>query len=239
MRPGPEPGNVGTDPSSGDTLEFQPITTGLAHRIDHVILGIDDLDRGVELLREATGVTASLGGAHPGRGTRNALVGLGRGCYLELLAPNPDDVAGPTVALEFARYQSLAPIGWAIGTRDIDGVLSAAGADTAREGGIRPGARHRPDGTSLRWRTLTPWSGPNPLLPFYIEWDRASAHPSTDLPRGCRLAGFALASPTADSLTATLQGAGVPISVAPSTRPEMLLTLDCAKGRISFRNVMP
>ena len=61
-------------------------------------------------------------------------------------------------------------------------------------------------------------------------------HPSTDLPQGCQLAGFALGSPAADSLTATLQGAGIPISVASSARAEMLLTLNCEMGLVSFRN---
>lgn len=64
-------------------------------------------------------------------------------------------------------------------------------------------------------------------------------HPSTDLPQGCKLAGFALGSPAADSLTAMLQGTRVPISVASSARAEMLLTLNCELGLVSFRNRVP
>src|SRR5215218_9908409 len=61
--------------------------------LDHVILGIDSLERGMRLLREATGVAPVVGGVHPGRGTRNALMALGDGRYLELLAPNYADTA--------------------------------------------------------------------------------------------------------------------------------------------------
>src|SRR5262245_57632531 len=55
--------------------------------VDHVILGINDLERGMREFESRTGVKAQRGGEHPGRGTQNALVGLGKGHYLEILAP--------------------------------------------------------------------------------------------------------------------------------------------------------
>jgi hypothetical protein len=60
------------------------VSTASAAQIDHVILGIDDLDRGVKAFEAATGVKPVYGGKHPG-GTRNALVSLGDGIYLEQL----------------------------------------------------------------------------------------------------------------------------------------------------------
>ena len=53
-----------------------------AAQVDHILLGIDDLDRGMEQFEKLTGVRPVYGGKHP-RGTHNALVSLGNGTYLE------------------------------------------------------------------------------------------------------------------------------------------------------------
>ena len=100
--------------------------------VDHIIVGTSDLEAGVEELEALTGVQAVIGGEHPGRGTRNALISLGPGHYLELLAPVPggvidefDDLAGGLKDLT-----ELTPLGWAGSSQDMDALaetLVAAG----------------------------------------------------------------------------------------------------------------
>jgi glyoxalase-like protein len=206
----------------------------LGVEVDHVMVAIDSLERGIALLRAATGLAPSYGGAHPGRGTQNALLSLGAGRYLELIAPNPEDAAGAAQAADFATFRVLTPIGWAVRTHDVNSLRAALVGRGLAGGQVVPGARLRPDGRTLRWRTLTPWGVPAGLLPFFIEWDPAGPHPSSDSPIGCTLAGLSLASPSPDSLRAMLIRAGARISVTAAPREAMSLTLDCPAGRVTL-----
>src|ERR1044072_5891173 len=97
-------------------------------QIDHILLAIDDLDRGVKQFEESTGVKPIYGGKHP-RGTHNALVSLGDGTYVEIIAVQkgvtpPDDLTG------LDQVHTLTPTGWAVSSEDsarLRSKLKAAG----------------------------------------------------------------------------------------------------------------
>ena len=227
--------------SAGDGRQpSRGATPAVPVALDHVILGIDSLERGVALLRAATGVSPVYGGAHPGRGTQNALLSLGDGRYLELLAPNPADTAAASSAdaRDLARHRTPTPIGWAFHVGDADSARAAFVAAGLEATAVRPGARDRPDGRRLSWRTVVPFGTSlgkaHEVLPFAIAWGPGTPHPSSDAPAGCTLERFAIVSPVADSIGALLARAGAPTQVEAGAREHVRIALRCPKGRITL-----
>ncbi len=209
-------------------------TAGIAV-VDHVIVSIDSLERGMAMLEQLTGVAPAMGGVHPGRGTRNALLSLGPTTYLELLAPNPADSAGPAMVEAMARFRDLTPSGWAVYTPNataLHGDISARGTALSE---LRPGSRATTTGDTLRWVTFAPpalaeeW-----LLPFFIEWVVPTPHPATTTPTGCTLAGMTLATPAPDSLRQHLTQLDLHVTVAAATGRTMRLTMECPAGRVTL-----
>lgn len=203
--------------------------------IDHVILGVNDLQKGIEELERLTGVRAVFGGAHPGRGTQNALLSLGEPYYLEILAPNPEESGDTESVRELRKLTTLTPIGWAASSEDLPALQDRLKSQGIETGEIRPGARNRPDGTRLAWKTLGFAPPASDLLPFFIDWEAGTAHPSTTSPAGCRLTGFAIEDPAPDSLRRSLRSANLQVEVREGREAGISISLDCPKGKVELR----
>jgi hypothetical protein len=219
----------------GTLLGFAPVV-GQSGRssdvgLDHVILGIDNLDRGIEQFAARTGVTPVRGGQHPGRGTENALASLGDGRYLELLAPVASGARGAPD--ERTQHPDLTFSGWALHTHALADVVARLRAAGATVDGPTPGSRRTPDGTLLQWRTAAV-SGPGlELAPFLIEWATGTAHPSVSAPGGCRFVSVDLAMPDPAPLQKFFAAVGYTANVQTGARA-MRVTLECPKGRVTF-----
>jgi hypothetical protein len=207
--------------------------------IDHLILGVNELDRGIRSLRLATGITPEFGGVHPGRGRQNALMSLGRGCYLELLAPNPRDTAADPSQSEFLKpLERPTPIAWAVRSDSLEQLRLGLIEHRVVVGEMHAGARARADGSRLSWRTLTPWAAANGialgLLPFFIQWDDLALHPSRTAPAGCRLERFELLAADPVAIQTALSAADVSVPIRPSPRDALIVTLAAPAGRVVF-----
>jgi hypothetical protein len=203
--------------------------------VDHLILGARDLDEGIRRFEERTGVRPLVGGEHPGRGTRNALVSLGPGLYIEILAPQANAPDSGRVA-ELRALTDLVPHGWAVFVGDVDAArrrLADAGLGLSE---IQPGSRARPDGSRLQWKTFEIEKPKIAGIPFFIRWGEGTTHPSQDSPGGCRLQRLRAVTPDGDAMRRAL--AALPLDVAAEAGPRagLDITLECPKGTVRFRD---
>jgi hypothetical protein len=199
---------------------------------DHILLGVSDLEAGIRRIEEHTGVRAKLGGAHPGRGTRNALLSLGRLHYLEIIAPDPAQADHPD-ELGLAQLSSPRIIQWAIHTEDIAAAKRIAEGACVKTIGPQPGSRQRPDGKILRWQTLG-IEETTPLVPFFIQWEAGSPHPSSDAPQLGTAKALRFETPQPDELRRVLLGAAIKADIRKSESPRIVLTVQTERGAIEI-----
>ncbi|MEN9805196.1 MAG: hypothetical protein RIS41_2043 [Actinomycetota bacterium] len=157
--------------------------------IDHLVYAVPDLAAAVSEIEELTGVAPIPGGAHVGRGTYNALLGLGGHTYLEIVGPDPAQ-PDPDAPRPFGIDDLTRPglVTWcARADRDLEqvaGDLRTIGDDV---GPIDAMSRRRPDGVVLEWRLTPPRLDDGGVIPFFIDWG-TTPHPTQSLPVG----GFVL-----------------------------------------------
>ncbi|HUF22586.1 MAG TPA: VOC family protein [Vicinamibacterales bacterium] len=212
----------------------QPAPAGVVV-IDHLILGIADLDRGIAEFEAKTGVRPVFGGVHPGRGTQNALASLGGGAYIEILAPNPkeENPAQPIDGLK--ALTTLTPVGWAAGTTDMFALQARLQGREIRHGAAMPGSRALPDGSRLQWSTVGIQQPAHDWMPFFIRWADPAKHPSLTTPAGCRLESLLIEHPNPDPLTHVFSTVQLKVPVRTSDRSRMTIVLECPKGRVTWR----
>jgi hypothetical protein len=143
----------------------------LAMRLDHVVYAArpDGLAATVEELEIKLGTLITEGGVHPRFGTRNAILPLAGGEYLEVVdvLDHPAAEKAPFGRAVKRRVEAGGGwLGWVVAVDDIGVVEQRLGRESVQ------GNRRRPDGLDLRWKQL----GVNglindPLLPFFVQWE--------------------------------------------------------------------
>jgi hypothetical protein len=203
--------------------------------LDHILLGCSDLDRGIALVEENTGVRPAIGGVHPGRGTRNALLSLGERRYLEIIAPDP----AQSEIVHYPQLRSMFDprlIGWAVHPPDIAAVAQQLRENKIAFTGPDDGSRKRPDGRVLTWKTINLADDRRGLLPFFIEWSADTVHPSTDAPKGCTLDYFDVMSTDPDELASTVKRIGLDVAVEHSDKTRLRALITGPKGDLGLSN---
>jgi hypothetical protein len=206
--------------------------------LDHILLGVSDLDHGIAWIQERSGARAIFGGVHPGRGTRNALLSLGPRRYLEIIAPDPEQAnatSGNDMVNRLRALQEPRLVGWAAHTDDLAKLVQKATAAGVAMENPRAGSRVRPDDKTLRWSSFALKKDFDGVLPFFIEWDRSSIHPSQDAPSGCTLQHFFIESPAVEEVRLVADKLGLEVELKPAKTSALRAGILGKKGAFEIR----
>jgi catechol 2,3-dioxygenase-like lactoylglutathione lyase family enzyme len=203
--------------------------------LDHILLGSRDLQEGINFVERLTGVRATFGGVHPGRGTQNALLSLGERRYLEIIAPDPAQPEGKNpMASGLLSLAEPRLVGWAAHPGSLSEFAEKLRAAGVVFEGPTPGSRKRPNGQLLKWQTISLADIASGLLPFFIEWSQDSVHPSVDAPKGCALRSFAAETPAPEKLAATLNTLSLDLPVEKGEQRRLHAVISGPKGNLEL-----
>jgi hypothetical protein len=148
-------------------------------RLDHLsyAAGPEGLASCVQRLGSQLGAGFTDGGLHPRFGTRNFVLALGGGVYLEVVEAldHPAVERAPFGRTVKARSEEGGGwLNWVVGVTDLEAIEHRLRRNAA------PGHRVRPDGYDLRWRQIgINETAEDRQLPWFIHWDSAkSEHPA-------------------------------------------------------------
>jgi hypothetical protein len=197
--------------------------------IDHVVIGVPDLEVVASRLYDDHGLVALAGGHHPAWGTANRIVPLGS-TYLELVAVvDPEVAAGSAFGTWIADMAAgRAGGGWAVRTHDMAATAERLGLD------VVAGSRVASDGRELRWQLAgLPQDGDvDRTLPFFISWAEGTSLPgSATVHHPAGVSALARLEVECDpaALDAWLDGCALPVDVVPGSRG--VTSVECATAR--------
>lgn len=218
---------------AGNVLQIQ--SDGLLAVVDHLVYATPDVQQGVERVERLLGVRATPGGQHPGRGTRNALLSLGPGRYLEIIGPDPEQPS-PVQARPFGIDDLKEPrlVTWAAKGQQLEQLASDAGRRGVTLGEVISGSRRRADGVLLSWRYTDPRTiVADGIVPFFIDWG-STPHPASTATPGASLIALRAEHPDAKQIQRTLSRLGLNLRVEPGPRSALIATISTPRGRVEL-----
>lgn len=209
--------------------------------LDHIIVYIDSLERGMSWFEQHAGVRPQyLGqirgkgrGPETGDGSEVAVLGLGESRFLFLVAAYPGEREHVELRRMFSRYVKPTPVGWAVRVADLESV-----AADAQMGGRWPSSRMFsiavPDGESVRWETTVSPDHPTSYAPVFVRWVTPLLHPSSIAPEGCLLESLYVVHPMAADIRQLLERVDVAAVVVTrdSNKIALDVTLTCVNGSV-------
>lgn len=203
--------------------------------LDHLVYAAPNLTQALDAISQSFGVSPLPGGAHPGWGTRNAILPLSPSTYLEIIGPDPQR-PGPDRPAVFGLDQLTQPrlTTWAAKATDLAAVVTRAHRLGVFLGQPRAGSRIRPDGIHLNWELTDPLTIlADGLIPFLIDW-RSSPHPGSTSAPAVTLLQFGGVHPKPDIVQRGLKALGLDLEVNPGPGPALTAVFETPRGRVTL-----
>jgi hypothetical protein len=205
--------------------------------IDHLVYTVPNLEAAIDELETKLGVRPAFGGYHDTQGTKNALINLDNGAYLEILAADDDNVSIPPPrwmgvdCLTKARMTR-----WAIKSEELPTDSKILRAYDEAMGTIFGGSRQTASGGWLRWEMILPTAEPEvEVIPFMVDWRKSDIHPHEVLPNmGCSLVELYATHPEPELIMPLLDQLGVSLRVEKGAQVDLRMLVECPNGIIEL-----
>jgi hypothetical protein len=211
------------------------------HYLDHIVLGVNDLDQGIVAFKRLTGTNPKKDGSDAQLGTHSAIVGLGENMFLEIIAPDPkvdsESIDQELKALVFDRLQTmdeLTPFGWAVGTSNLERTTFFARRAGSRSSEIMTGSRKRGWGRKEEWTWVRVTSPESRVMPIFVQWADESKRPQERAPKGCTLEELRVYSRSFKSVHALAATMQVDADVEGADEDALGFEMECPNGEVNF-----
>jgi len=204
--------------------------------VDHIVYCVHNLEDTILEFERKLGITPIIGGQHLTKGTKNALVNLGKGCYLELLSIDENNKA-----VQKERWMGIDLLStpqitrWCLKSYDLDKDAKVVSQYKPSMGTIEKGRRKTPTGSELSWGMILPLTSPEvELVPFMTDWSTSTIHPTDNIPDTCLLIGMEFYHPDPAEVQAVFDSLSVSYTIIKSKEIKITATIQGPKGTITI-----
>lgn len=205
-------------------------------KIDHLVYAVPDLEKAMDDFEEISGIRPTFGGYHRTQGTKNAVVNLENGCYLEFLAidfDNKNIIAPRWMGVDFSSEAQITR--WALKSDNLDADSKILKQYNLEMGKISSGERQTTIGQLLKWEMILPLASPFvELAPFMCDWQNSEVHPSDTLPTQCELRSLEFTHPHPHALMLLFAELDVYSDVQKGTYTSIKAIINTPKGVIKL-----
>lgn len=201
--------------------------------VDHIVYCVLNLEQACEELTKSLGISPVFGGYHRTQGTKNALLNLSSGCYLEILARDDlSQIASPRwMGIDLISASTITR--WALKSTALHDDQSILQSINSEMDTIHHGNRDTASGGKLSWEMILPRASPTvELIPFMVDWSTSPSHPCDDLDAGCHLVGLEFRHPQPGDINSAFNKLGINSSVIQAATPQIVATISGPHGTV-------